>query len=213
MDAIDEIDGPAKDKEGLEGAREQLEKANLVFPPVPVALRGEFKRFGKWSWGSKELDAMLMYMFPLRNPFLSEDKQVVVPSDYVALSAAGHGINSYALNYHLVQGPLAVVFQIGWDGVYMDRVKQENLWAETCEMTAALATLASKISRAGGTSEEVGLVQYSEFRGISNFQVLKRGSVSGFHAPKEGIGVRVASKEEAFEQAHAWLIEQTVSAV
>lgn len=40
--------------------------------------------------------------------------------DYVAVSHAGHGANSYGLNYHLVHGPIAVFTQTSWGGVYGD---------------------------------------------------------------------------------------------
>lgn len=40
--------------------------------------------------------------------------------NYVAVSHAGHGLNSYALNYHLVYGRLALFTQTLWGGVYAD---------------------------------------------------------------------------------------------
>jgi hypothetical protein len=43
--------------------------------------------------------------------------------DHVAFSHAGHAINSYALNYQLVDGPLAVIAQVGWGGGYSNRAE------------------------------------------------------------------------------------------
>jgi len=40
--------------------------------------------------------------------------------DYVLLAHAGHGVNSYALHYYLVQAPLRLFLQVAWGGVYMD---------------------------------------------------------------------------------------------
>jgi hypothetical protein len=43
-------------------------------------------------------------------------------ADYVAISHAGHGINSYGLNYHLVYRQVALFTQDGWGGGYMNPV-------------------------------------------------------------------------------------------
>ena len=40
--------------------------------------------------------------------------------DYVAVSHAGHGVNSYSINYALVSGSLGLFLQTLWGGVYMD---------------------------------------------------------------------------------------------
>ncbi len=36
------------------------------------------------------------------------------------LSHSGRGVNSYAIHYYLVYGPLHMFLQLGWGGVYMD---------------------------------------------------------------------------------------------
>ena len=40
--------------------------------------------------------------------------------EYVAVGHAGHGINSYAMHYFLVYGPVALFAQLPWGGAYMD---------------------------------------------------------------------------------------------
>ena len=61
--------------------------------------------------------------------------------DYVAFSHAGHGINWYALNYQLVDGPLAVIAQVGWGGGYSDRTKDtqqaNDLFGRCAELISA----------------------------------------------------------------------------
>ena len=54
--------------------------------------------------------------------------------DYVAVSHAGHGINSYGLNYHLVFGWIAVFVQVGWGGAYHgnDSVQRIEAWFSKC---------------------------------------------------------------------------------
>lgn len=43
--------------------------------------------------------------------------------DYSVLSHSGHGVNSYAIQYYLVQGFLRMFLHLGWGGVYMDATK------------------------------------------------------------------------------------------
>ena len=62
---------------------------------------------------------MAMYFF---DQYITE-AMTDCPADYVAVSHAGHGANSYAINYNLVEGPLAVFTQIGWGGIYDDPEK------------------------------------------------------------------------------------------
>jgi len=63
------------------------------------------------------------------------------PRDYIAISHAGHGVNSYAINYHLVDGPLAVFAQVGWGGGYDDAMESghqvNNLFHRLSRMIAA----------------------------------------------------------------------------
>jgi hypothetical protein len=55
-----------------------------------------------------------MYMFRMYPiEFLT-----VAGCDYAAVSHAGHGVNSYALNYHVVRAGLGVFIQVAWGGVY-----------------------------------------------------------------------------------------------
>jgi hypothetical protein len=42
---------------------------------------------------------------------------------YVLVAHAGYGINSYAIHYYLVRGPLRVFVQIVWGGVYSNGPK------------------------------------------------------------------------------------------
>ncbi|WP_406291340.1 hypothetical protein [Embleya sp. NBC_00896] len=90
--------------------------AGLAIPPVPDALRNQLAPRDRWLFATRGMRAFDMYMFE-RYPI--EAVAEAVP-DYFAVSHAGHGVNSYALNYHLVYGPLALFVQLPWGGVYMD---------------------------------------------------------------------------------------------
>lgn len=92
--------------------------AGLTAPPVPEPLRPRLQRLGPWSWSTRQIDPFAMYMF---DEYIDEAivGRIV---DYVAVSHAGHGFNSYGLNYHLVHGSLGIFTQDGWGGAYMNPV-------------------------------------------------------------------------------------------
>jgi hypothetical protein len=92
--------------------------ADLLAPPVPVELRPQVRQVSgrKWAYATRVVVPMTMYLF--RHYILEVLKRPV--EDYVAVSHAGHGVNSYAINYQLVHGPVAVFAQEGWGGIYYD---------------------------------------------------------------------------------------------
>lgn len=78
-----------------------------------------------------------MAMFHHPDNYLGDDV-----GDYVAVSHAGHGVNSYAITYHLVYRELALFAQVGWGGIYMDVRKTTAAVAELFEGCGAMADLA-----------------------------------------------------------------------
>lgn len=100
----------------IEELRLLFESAELIAPPVPAPLEPYLRERERWAFATREIDPMAMYSF---DRYLLEAVAASV-DDYVAVSHAGHGANSYGLNYHLVYGPIAVFAQTGWGGAYMD---------------------------------------------------------------------------------------------
>lgn len=125
-------------------------RANLGVPPVPHHFRPALFEVDEWAYATREISPMAMYRFvppkALREP----------GDDYVAVSRAGHGVNSYAVNYHLVSGPLALFVQSPWGGVYMDR---EETAAGVRAMFAACARLAGAAERSGVTGRRLVVVE------------------------------------------------------
>jgi hypothetical protein len=83
---------------------------------------------------------MGMYFFDF---YLSEALTGASP-DYIAVSHAGHGVNSYALNYQIVDGPLILFAQAPWGGVYNDRGKDELRVAALFERIATLINVSDR---------------------------------------------------------------------
>lgn len=54
-------------------------------------------------------------------------------SPHFALNFAGHGVNSYSLNTRMIIGPVLMVVQYGWGGVYMDQGEQRAKWNDGME--------------------------------------------------------------------------------
>ena len=107
----------ADSADGVAEAERLFVAAGLSPPPVPLALQPAFRQRDDWFFASREMDPFAMYMF---GEYVDE-AVAASPENYVAISHAGHGINSYAITYHLVYGRLALFAQTIWGGVYLDR--------------------------------------------------------------------------------------------
>ncbi|MCB1003711.1 MAG: hypothetical protein KDB35_05945 [Acidimicrobiales bacterium] len=85
-------------------------------------------RLGDWCWSTRsDIDPMEMYLF---DPYVQEPLEGPV-GEYVAVCHAGHGANSYGLNFHLVHGGVGWFVQHGWGGAYMDPVVTRTAMAFT----------------------------------------------------------------------------------
>jgi hypothetical protein len=116
----------------IEKARHLFQKAGLAFPSIPEKLAVRLKEKGEWLFSTRkpqmspynlqyyvgECDgSVLMQCGPVLYERKTTARRV---ADYALLCHSGHGINSYALQYYLVYGRLALFLHLGWGGVYMD---------------------------------------------------------------------------------------------
>jgi hypothetical protein len=95
-----------------------FESNQLGLPPIPARFRPRLDRIGDWAYATRDISPIDMYLFG----YPQEAKQGWVP-DYVAVSHAVHGVNSYAITYQLVSGPLALFAQVGYGGLYGDNAR------------------------------------------------------------------------------------------
>lgn len=124
---------------------EVLAEARLPEPPIPDALRPGFTALEPRNFATRPMDAMDMYLF---DAYLIEALCADV-EPYVAVSHAGHGVNSYALNYHLVYGPLLLFTQGHFGGIYGDAERDR---AELAEQFRECADLIAAVDRLGGAA-------------------------------------------------------------
>lgn len=126
------VPAPARARDVVRRAIRTFERAGLVAPPVPERFAGALRLIEPWCFATRDIDPMSMYMF---------DRTVsdgLAAADVVAFSHAGHGINSYAINYFLVDGPLALFAQVAWGGAYADSAESAAAVAQLFERCSAL---------------------------------------------------------------------------
>lgn len=117
--------------------------------------------------------------------------------DYVVLAHSGHGVNSYAIQYYLVQRPLRTFLHLGWGGVYMSVTESAAAIRECFSMTDQIVVAAHRAGRLepGGRLMIVG----SDFYG--SYWVRPEESGKG-----EGSGRR--GPLEVLTEALDWLMER-----
>jgi hypothetical protein len=93
----------------------------LPFPPLPPSLESGLRQTGEHTFASRDalppLYALDAHLTPLRQGTVT---------DYVALGFDGHGINSWAMHFYLVAGPVAMFLQCRWDNVYDDQARAKE---------------------------------------------------------------------------------------
>jgi hypothetical protein len=152
--------------------------SGLPVPPVPEPLRSALRAPERWCWTTRDIDPMRMYLF---EPEFLADVLAGRAPDYAAVSHAGHGTNSYALNYHLVHGDLAVLMQVGWGGVYTDNAAAAARLGELWRRCEAL------LARPAPTRNGRIVCVYSDIRGISACGPVG-GGIGGFLATHHTAG-------------------------
>jgi hypothetical protein len=193
------------DTKDLDDAKRQLQEAGLAFPPVPSKFVRRFRSIGPWHWGSRAVNPLSMYMFA---HFASKDERVTVPRDYVALCHFGHGVNSYALTYHLVYRPIALIFQIGWGGVYMDSAETAALFDQQCKLSAGLVELADRVRALRGAGTDVGLLEISDLREVSGFAVIDGSGLRHGRRARAAHESFDESVRIVYDKASDWLTDQ-----
>lgn len=99
----------------IEKARQLFGDAGLTFPTIPEELAPQLKELGPWLFATRQID-----MSPYNLDHYVQEVEDDRLGDYALLSHSGHGVNSYAIQYYLVRGPLRLFLHLGWGGVYAD---------------------------------------------------------------------------------------------
>lgn len=100
----------------IETATHLFQDAGLPFPTIPEKLAAKLTELGRWHFSTRpDIDVS---PYNLQH-YVDEVGQTRV-KDYATVCHSGHGVNSYAIQYYIVQGPLRMFLHLGWGGVYTD---------------------------------------------------------------------------------------------
>jgi hypothetical protein len=92
-----------------------LNDCGLIVPPIPASLLSSFRRRDDCVFSSRVVE-----ISPYNHDhYVKEALEPTLP-DYVLVAHAGHGVNSYAISYHLAWNRLRLLLQLQWGGTYMD---------------------------------------------------------------------------------------------
>ena len=122
------------DRTVLEGATEQFARERLSFPPMPERFSGRLQPFGDHVFTTRELDHGPYAMGVLVAEILDGSP---VP-EYATIGFDGHGIQSWAAHYILVQRGLALFLQFAWGGAQLDRDAARRTVTEGFSFAGAL---------------------------------------------------------------------------
>ena len=146
---------------GLQQARALFAAEGLPFPELPSTLAGQLQPFGELLFGTRDLETGTYSLDVFRDAVYEQPV-----ADYALLGFDGHGINSWALHYYLVQGPLALFVQLPWGGAYIDpaEAKQRigDAFALAATLTAELAVAQSARALPSGVRLVVTESQFAE---------------------------------------------------
>ena len=115
--------------------------ALLQVPPVPVHLAVALKPEGPTLLATRALQET---PYDMDHYLLEFEANPGLPA-YAVVGFDGHGINSWAVHYYLVDDGLALFMQLPWGGVYLDA---EPARAEIADMFDWAARLQAKVSLA-----------------------------------------------------------------
>jgi hypothetical protein len=138
---------------------EFFEEEALEIPITAQIFEEQATEFGSWHWATQP--------FPTRWQDYSMIESVEylkgpIPDQY-SINHAGHGANSYSLNFRFALGDLAIFAQCAWGGMYMDADYQMNKWDE---LQGRLSHIMINAPLDGFDSSYVRkyLIVYSDFR-------------------------------------------------
>lgn len=113
-------------------------EADLGFPTLPDALAERLTEQGEWCFATRTVERW-PYEFDL---YVDEADRPDL-EDYALLAHAGHGVNSYAIHYYLVCGPVRLFLQLVWGGAYMDPTETAKHVRQCFELADEIVTTAA----------------------------------------------------------------------
>jgi len=119
------------------------------------------RKLEPWQWGTRKFDAMEHYLF--REDFIESLLSEPALTPRFMISHAGHGINSYSINVHIVTESAIVFTQAGWGGAFSSESRDAE---EVNAMMESVAAFLEHSERIPPAPEERHVLIMSNFRGV-----------------------------------------------
>jgi len=123
-------------------ARQLFQDEGLSFPTIPEELAAQLKELGPWLFSTRPIGVT-----PYNLEYYVHEAERTRVEDYALLCHDGHGINSYAIHYYVVQGSLRMFLQLGWGGVYTNAKAAAALIRDCFSVADQIVTEAPKVGR------------------------------------------------------------------
>lgn len=131
-------------------ARQLFDREQLPFPPLPDALATHLEDTdnSEFVFSTRPLDYGPYHLELFRDEVLAG----TAVADYAILGFDGHGVNSWAVHYFVVQPGLALFLQGAWGGAYDDpnthrqTITQLFRWAAGMQNAMARAVSTGKVA-------------------------------------------------------------------
>jgi hypothetical protein len=136
-----------------------FDEHGLEIPATVQIFEEQATEFGDWHWATQPFPtrwqdySLLETVEYLKGP---------IPDQY-SLNHAGHGVNSYSLNFRFALGDLAIFAQTGWGGAYMDSDEQMRAWEEI-EIRLSTIMLNTPVTGFDSSYIRKYLIVHSNFR-------------------------------------------------
>jgi hypothetical protein len=104
-----------KEPDAHAAAFKMMDSQGLARPPVPENLAAKMQQLTPHLFATCDLPDGLYQIDQL-----ADNAAAGRLGEFVAFGFQGHGIQSWAFHYALVEGALAVFLQLQWGGVYVD---------------------------------------------------------------------------------------------
>ena len=165
-----------------------LDRYGLSDAYIPEGLGGQVRNLDPdgtgslYAFGTRPVDAADAYMFdPVVTAHLDGD-----PSTGVQVSAWGHGINSYAHSYTLVQRDLIVIAQVNFGGL-TDREQTATSWRS---VMTAVRTVREELDTHPLPDGQWLFIAHSDFRGAGASGLIQADQTpeerrAGLHAAED----------------------------
>lgn len=104
----------AQPDNAVESVRALFAAWNLPLPAIPADSRHSLRKLDAHTFATRTLPES---PYHLRHYL---DESAGAPSRYCVLAHSGHGVNSHALQYYVVNERLRLFLHLAWGGVYLD---------------------------------------------------------------------------------------------